>query len=72
MSSDVSEKETIEEIIPIIENQLSVGKTSVKITPIEQLVGVNKTYRCNMETMSDTRARISIRLLGSSSLFILV
>lgn len=54
MSSDVSEKETIEEIIPIIENQLSVGKTNIKITPIEQLVGVNKTYRCNMETISDT------------------
>ena len=54
MSSDVSEKETIEEIIPIIENQLSAGKTNVKITPIEQLVGVNKTYRCNMETISDT------------------
>jgi hypothetical protein len=54
MSSDVSEKRTIEEILSIIENQLSVGKTSVKITPIEQLVGVNKTYRCNIETISGT------------------
>ena len=55
MSSDVSGNETIQKIINIIENQLSEGRRRVKITPIEQLVGVNKTYRCKMRTTSDTK-----------------
>jgi thiamine kinase-like enzyme len=46
-------KDSIKEIISFTESQLSQGKSmSVKITPIEELAGVNKTYRCNMVTTS--------------------
>ncbi len=42
-------KDSIKEIISLTEGQLSQGKSmSVKISPIEELVGVNKTYRCRM------------------------
>ncbi|TSA51363.1 hypothetical protein D4R47_00690 [archaeon] len=52
-SMDIGEKDSIKEIIVLIERQLSQRKSmSVKITPIEELVGVNKTYRCSMETTS--------------------
>lgn len=52
-SMDIDKKDSIKEMISLIERQLSQGKSmNVKITPIEQLVGVNKTYRCSMETAS--------------------
>lgn len=43
----------MKEIISLTERQLSQGKSvTVKIIPVEELVGVNKTYRCNMITTS--------------------
>lgn len=52
----VDEKDSVKEVISLIERRLSEDGSSVRITPIEELVGVNKTYRCTMETVSDSEA----------------
>ncbi len=50
---NIDKKDSIKEIISLTERQLYHGKSmSVKITPIEELAGVNKTYRCQMVTTS--------------------
>ena len=48
---------SVNEIISLTESRLSQGGSrSVKITPVEELVGVNKTYRCIMEIGSGADA----------------
>jgi len=43
--------DSVNEMIGLTERSLSQGGSRiVKITPVEELVGVNKTYRCVMET----------------------
>lgn len=47
----IDENGSVNEMISLTESRLSqVYSKSVKITPVEELVGVNKTYRCIMET----------------------
>jgi hypothetical protein len=47
----IDKEGTVDEVVSFIEGRLSQGGSrSVKITPVEELVGVNKTYRCVMET----------------------
>ena len=51
LSMNIDKKDSIKEIISLTERQLYQDKSmSVKITPIEELAGVNKTYRCSMVT----------------------
>ena len=50
-SMAIEEDDSVNEMIGITERSLSQGGSRiVKITPVEELVGVNKTYRCVMET----------------------
>jgi hypothetical protein len=49
--------DSVNEMISLTERRLSQGGSkSVRITPVEELVGVNKTYRCIMETGSGADA----------------
>jgi hypothetical protein len=49
---------TLQSILSLIESQLSHDDKTVKIIPLEKLVGVNKTYRCNMNTITKTKVSI--------------
>jgi hypothetical protein len=43
------QNKSLHRVLSLVESQLSHNDNTVRITPVKRLVGVTKTYRCNIE-----------------------